>query len=97
MYRLYFLLYTYLTLHSLKEFDIFGYVDQLAAAGPGLARLDEWPRQVPAPGEPATEILRRFANRYLNHPNSQVDMVCMEPRPAGGIRMVITLELADLL
>jgi hypothetical protein len=32
----------------------------------------------------------------LNHPDSQVDMVRMEPGPAGGIRMVITLELADL-
>ena len=94
MYQLYFLPYTYLTLHSLKEF---GYVGQLAAAGPGLAHFDEWPRQVPGPGEPATEILHRFANRYLNHPNSQVDTVCMEPRPAGGIRMVITLEVADLL
>jgi len=74
-----------------------GYVDQHAAAGPGLPHLDEFPHQDPALGEPATEILRRLANRYSNHPDSRVDMVRMEPRPAGGIRMVITLELADLL
>ena len=97
MYQLYFPGYTYLTLHSLKEIDVFGYVDQGAVAGPGLAHLDEWPHRVPAPGEPATEILRRLASRHLNHPDSQVDMVRVEPRPAGGIRMVITLELADLL
>ena len=74
-----------------------GYVDQHAAAGPGLPHINELRHQVPALGEPATEILRRLANRYLNHPDTQVDMVCMEPGPAGGIRMVITLELADLL
>ena len=96
MYQLYFPGYTHLTSHSLEEFDIFGYVDQRTAAGPGLAYLDARPHQVPTLGEPATEILRRLANHYLNHPDSQVDMVHMEPGPAGGIKMVITLELADL-
>ena len=86
---------THLTFHFLKELDIFGYVDQRAAASPGLAHLDEWPHQIPAFGEPATEILRRLANRYLNLPETQVDMVRMEPGQAGRIRVVITLELAD--
>jgi len=58
--------------------------------------LDELPHQVPILNEPAVEVLRRLANRYLNELNSQVDMVRMEPGPAGGIRVVITLELADL-
>ena len=96
MYQLYFSGCTYLTSHFLKQLDIFGYADQGAAADPGLANLDEWPHQVPALGEPATVILRRLANRYLDHPDSQVDMVRMEPGPAGGIRVVITVELADL-
>ena len=96
MYQRYFSGYTHLSFHFLKELDIFGYVDQRAAAGPGLAHLDEWPHQIPAFGEPATEILRRLANRYLNLPETQVDIVCMEPGHAGRIRVVITLELADL-
>ena len=49
------------------------------------------------PIEPATEVLRRLATRYLNQPDSQVDMVRMEPSLRGGIRVVITVELADLL
>ena len=49
------------------------------------------------PIEPATEVLRQLASRYLNQPDSQVDMVRMEPGLGGRIRVVITLELADLL
>ena len=81
---------------SLKEMDIFD-AGRNAEAGPAQAFLDELPHQVPALNEPAAEVLRRLANRYLNELDSQVDMVRMEPGPAGGIRVVITLELADLL
>ena len=52
--------------------------------------------QVPVFNEPARETLRRMANRYLNDPNSQVNMIRMEPGIAGGIRVDITLELADI-
>jgi hypothetical protein len=76
--------------------DIFDAVRN-AEAGPAQAFLDELPHQVPVLNEPAAEVLRRLANRYLNELDSQVDMVRMEPGPAGGIRVVITLELADLL
>jgi hypothetical protein len=79
---------------SPKEIDAFDYAAQQAAAGPAQASLDEFPHQ--EPNEPAVEVLRRLANRYLNQPGSQVD-IRMEPGPAGGIRMVITLELAELL
>jgi hypothetical protein len=71
------------------------YADQHGGAGPAQAFLGEWPNQVPVPNE-VREVLRRLANRYLHQPGSQVEMVRMEPGPAGGIQVVITLELADL-
>jgi hypothetical protein len=73
-----------------------GYAGWHGRAGPAQAFLDEWPYQVPVPNEPAREVLRRLANGYLHQPGSQVEMVRMEPGPAGGIQVVITLELADL-
>jgi hypothetical protein len=48
-------------------------------------------------GQPAGENLRRLAFRYLQHPDSQVDLVSMEPGPAGLCKVVIVLELADVL
>jgi hypothetical protein len=81
----------------LKEIGIIDGARQQAAFGPAQAFLDEWPHQGPGFNEPATEVLRRLANRYLNGLDSQIDMVRMEPSPAGGIRVVITLELADLV
>ena len=73
-----------------------GYAGQHGGAGPAQAFLDEWPHQVPIPNELAREVLRRLANGYLHQPGSQVEMVRMEPGPAGGIQVVITLELAGL-
>lgn len=73
-----------------------GYADQHGGADPAQVFTDEWPNQVPIPNEQAREVLRRLANRYLHQPGSQVEMVRMEPGPAGGIQVVITLELADL-
>jgi hypothetical protein len=33
----------------------------------------------------------------LHHPNSQVSMVCMEPDAAGHCKVMIILEMADIL
>jgi len=79
-----------------KEIEFFDNAGQHAAVGPAPAFVGEWPHQVPIPDEPAAEALRRLVGRYLNQPGSQVDVVRMERGPAGGIRVVITLELADL-
>ena len=46
---------------------------------------------------PATENLRRLASRYLLHPDSKIDMVRMEPGSGGRYKVVIVLEIADLL
>ena len=48
-------------------------------------------------GQPAAENLRRLAARYIHHPDSQVDMVQMEPGSAGRSKVVIVLEVADFL
>lgn len=64
---------------------------------PQAGLLDPSAQRAPAPGQPATENLRRLASRYLNHPDSNVDMVRMEPGLAGRYKVVIVLEMADLL
>ena len=97
MYQLRFLIFTYLTRAFLKEVGIFDYAAGHDEAGPDRAFLGEWPHQGPVLNDPAAEVLRQFASRYLHQPGSQVDMVRMEPGLAGRIRVVITIELADLL
>jgi hypothetical protein len=100
MYRLRLLIYIYLTRALLKEIGIFDYVARDDQAGPDRALLGEWPHQGlgPVPNDPpAAEVLRQFASRYLHQPGSRIDTVRMEPGLAGGIRVVITIELADLL
>jgi len=48
-------------------------------------------------GQPAVENLRRLASRRVHHPDSQVDMVRMEPGTAGRYKVVIELETTDFL
>jgi len=48
-------------------------------------------------GQPAAEKLRRLASRYIHHPDSQVDMVRMEPGSAGRYKVVIELEMVNFL
>ncbi|KAI0304545.1 hypothetical protein BC826DRAFT_1100375 [Russula brevipes] len=76
--------------------DVFGYPAQQATAGPARAVPDGWPHQGPVPNQPAPEVLRWLASRYLYQPDSQVEMVSLEPDLAGGIRVVIKLRLVDL-
>ncbi|KAI0248281.1 hypothetical protein BJV78DRAFT_1156599 [Lactifluus subvellereus] len=75
--------------------DIFAYIPQDATAGLHGAFPDARPDQAPTLGPPGAEILRRLASYYLHHPNAQVDMVRMEPGPAGRFKMMIMLEMAD--
>jgi len=57
------------------------------------------PHRAPDVGQPAAEnpSLRRLASRYIHHPDSQVDMVRMEPGSVGRYKVVIVLEIADFL
>jgi hypothetical protein len=67
---------------------------QNAAPGPARAFVDEWPHQGPVPNGPAHN-LRQLAILYLREPNSHVAMFHVEPSRAHGIRVDISLELAD--
>ncbi|KAI9464779.1 hypothetical protein F5148DRAFT_1209626 [Russula earlei] len=53
--------------------------------------------QAPAFGQSVREYLRWLASRYVHHPDSQVDMFQMEPGFAGRYKVVIILDMADLL
>jgi len=66
--------------------------DHTRAALPGPSA-----HRAPALGQSTAENLRRLASRYLNHPDSQIDMVRMEPGSAGQYKVVIVLEMADFL
>jgi len=68
------------------------------AQGPTQATLSNSSTHLaPDLGQPAAENLRRLASRYIHHPDSQVDMVRMEPGSAGRSKVVIILEMADFL
>jgi len=76
----------------------FGYVPQGIVLGPTQAALpDPSAHRTPTLGQPAAENFQRLANRYVNHPDSQVVMVRMEPGSAGRYQVVIVLEMADFL
>jgi len=51
----------------------------------------------PVLDQPAAENLRQLAIRYLRDPDSQVKLVCMEPGAAGSCKVVITVEIANVL
>ncbi|KAH9968315.1 hypothetical protein BGW80DRAFT_1339041 [Lactifluus volemus] len=71
---------------------------QLPVPGPAGAELpDPWVYNAPVRDYPPPDNLRRLARRYLDYPDSQVDMVCIEPGHAGRFKVVITLETADFL
>jgi len=88
-------------LHNIPQenqgYDRFGYGPQHVPRLPADAAFpDPFAREIPALGQPAVENLRRLAIRFLHHPDSQVDLVSMEPGAAGHCRVVIILELADV-
>jgi hypothetical protein len=80
-----------------QEHDIFPYDPQHVQPFPAqVAFPDPIANRIPR-GQPAAENLRRLAIHYLQHPDSLVDLVSMEPGAAGLCKVVIVLELADVL
>jgi len=53
--------------------------------------------RTPVLDQQAAENLRRLASRCVHHPDSQVDVVRMEPGTAGRYKVVIVLEMIDFL
>ena len=83
-----------------QEYDLLGYATQHVAPLPGPAQGAFRPafvHQVPGLGQPGAENLRRLASRYLHQPNSRVDVVCIEPGPADQFKVVIIVEVPDVL
>ena len=80
-----------------QENDSFGYVPQGVVPGPTQALPDPSAHRAPAVGQPAAENLRRLGNHYVNHPDSQVNVIRVEPGSAGRYKVVIVLEMADFL
>ena len=79
-----------------EEIDLFNGPALNAAAGPAQAFVDEQPPQGPVPNGRANENLRQLAILYLREPSSQDIVIHMEPGDANGIRVLITLNLANL-
>jgi hypothetical protein len=66
---------------------------------PGLAQAaapDPLVHNAPPPDEavPVGEYLRRLAIRLLDYPDSQTDMIHMEPGAPGRVRVSISFETA---
>ncbi|KAF8487028.1 hypothetical protein DFH94DRAFT_702468 [Russula ochroleuca] len=76
--------------------DIFDGPARDTAAGPAQDFVDVWPPQGGVPNGSSNEILRQLAFFYLREPNSQVSLIRLEPGDAHGVRVAITLELANL-
>jgi len=82
-----------------QDYAILGYAPQPDALDSGLAAFHDQSayQPPPAPDQPAAENLRQLAIRYLRYPNSQVKLVCIEPGAAGSCKVVITVEIANIL
>ena len=78
------------------KIEMYEHVDWHAEAVPDRAIREERPYQGRVLNDQNAEVLRQLANRYLNQPGSQFGTIHVE-RGVGGVRLVITLELADLL
>ena len=76
----------------------FGYAAQNVVPGPAQAAFPDPPVQhVPALDQLAAENLRRLAIRFMHNPDTQVEVVRMEPGPAGCFKVIISLEIADFI
>jgi len=74
------------------------YVPQGVVLGPAQGTLPgPLAHRAPVLGQPAAENLRRLASRCVHHPDSQVDVVRMEPGTGGRYKVVIVLEMTDFL
>src|SRR6266702_2051917 len=74
----------------------FGYGAQFPAADPPEAFPGVWPYPAPPANVPPGNGLRNLAGRYLNNPNTHVNMLRIEPGPGGRFVVWIALELADI-
>ncbi|KAH9165926.1 hypothetical protein EDB89DRAFT_2233138 [Lactarius sanguifluus] len=74
----------------------FGYGAQFPVAGPPEGFPGIWPHPAPRANVPQANGLRNLAGRYLNNPDTLVNVVRIEPSPDGRFEVWIVLELGDI-
>jgi len=81
-----------------QERALFGRALHRVAPVPSQAAFREpLAHQIPTPDQRASRNLRRLASRYLHHPDSQIGLISVEPSVTGHCKVVIVLEMADIL
>jgi hypothetical protein len=82
-----------------QDYATSGYAPRPDALDSGPATFpDQFAYQPPPiPDQPAAENLRQLAIRYLRYPDSQVKQVCTETGAAGSCKVLITVEIANVL
>ena len=73
-----------------------GYGAHPPAADPPNAFPGVWPHPAPPADMPPADGLRILAGRFLNNPDTLVNMLRIEPGPGGRFEVWIALELADI-
>jgi len=75
-----------------------GYGAQFPAADAPGAFPGVWPHPAPPANMPVppANALRNLASRYLNNPETRVNMLRIEPGHGGRFEVWIALELADV-
>jgi len=80
-----------------QEYDRLDYASQHVTPDPSQAAFHPlFDHQAPTPDHLREDNLRRFARRFLYHPDSRVNRVWMEPG-ARRFEVVIFLEAPDVL
>ena len=98
-----FLLYLYIQRNHLLQVvqenhdGLYGYGAHLPAADPPDAfPAGVWPQPVPPIDMPQANGLRNLASRFLNNPDTLVNMIRIEHGPGGRFEVWIALELVDI-
>jgi len=75
---------------------LFLYGAQPLATDPPEAFPGVWLHPAAPVNVPPANGLRNLANRYLNNPDTHVNMLWIEPGPGGRFQVWFALELADI-
>ncbi|KAH8985438.1 hypothetical protein EDB86DRAFT_2958834 [Lactarius hatsudake] len=75
---------------------LIGYGAQFPVADPPEAFPGVWPHPAPPANMLPADGLRNLAGRYINNPDTRVNMLRIEPGPGGRFEVWIALELADI-
>src|SRR6266571_3472019 len=71
-------------------------VQDFPAADPPEVFPGVWPHPAPPANMPPANGLRNLVGRYLNDPDTRVNMLRIEPGRDGRFEVWIVLELADI-